>query len=263
MALPAIMRLRVRHSMMVALVVSTTILATLSAAGARRHVSTAPPDHGSAKPPSPPREIAPGSVGTSREVNRGIRRQLRGTRSGCDEGPPSKDSRAEWRRLSQPRALESLPLQAVAKESDHELVSEVYARVLDQLYTVGLGGMTRAEQNCYFIMSLEGEVMNGGFHQFFANSSGNCAQRTQAALKETAGFTEWATLFRRALDKFPAGRPAEDRAKRGDQMEAMRDEFAAWTDVEDLFYKLESSEQSLAAYIRGHIDSFARVVPRP
>jgi hypothetical protein len=92
------------------------------------------------------------------------------------------------------------------------------------------------------VMSLEGAVMNGGFHQFFANSSGNCAQRTQAALKETAGFTEWATLFRRALDKFPAGRPAEDRAKRGDQMEAMRDEFAAWTDVEDLFYKLESSE---------------------
>jgi hypothetical protein len=181
----------------------------------------------------------------------------------CDEGPPSAQERASWKRGSQPRALEGTPLAALTKESDSDLVTEVIDRVLDRLYTVGLARMTRAERNVYFFFTLQSEVHNGGFEGFFSNSSGNCALQIGAALADMSGFGPWAAVYRRALAPFPGGRPPEDRATRGEQMEAMHDEYTAWWDVEGDFFKLPSSDPLLAAYIRGHVASFPRVVPRP
>src|SRR5262245_54887923 len=118
------------------LAVAATLLVALAAPACRTRGSSTRADQtsGDGPLPRPEQRIEPG-------------KQLRGTRTQCDEGPPSAESRAEWKRLSEPRDLESLPLDALAKRGDNELVSEVSARLLDEVYTVGLRGMTRAEQN--------------------------------------------------------------------------------------------------------------------
>ena len=207
--------------------------------------------------------IEPGSVGPAKEINAAIRRDLQGTTSRCEEGPPSAKERADWKRLSQPRELEAVPLVALVKKPEQDLVFEVYSRLLDRLYTVGFTAMTRAEQNVYLVRALEAEVKNGGFDQFFSNSSGNCALRTSAALAEMPGFSPWAAIYGRALQRFPSGRPSEDRATRGAQLDAMSDESRNWWSIEGDFFKLPSSDPLLAAYIRGRISSFPKVVPRP
>ena len=47
------------------------------------------------------------------------------------------------------------------------LVNEVYRTAS------GIGGLSRENQNFFAAFLLEGEVYNGGFEQYFANSSGN------------------------------------------------------------------------------------------
>lgn len=205
-----------------------------------------------------PREldVKVGTVGTLEQITKGIRRQLRETRTSCDEGPPSAESQAEWRRLSKPRELANLSTRELVKRGDVDVVNEIASRLLDEKYATGLRGMTRAEQNVYFVNELVGEVMGGGYHGYFANSSGNCAARTRTALDEIAGLDRWAALHDRAMAKFPGGRPSEDRATRGDQMEAMDNEWEAWGDVEDELYKLRGIDAVLGRYIRRFASAF-------
>ena len=65
------------------------------------------------------------------------------------------------------------------------------------------------------IEALEGEVNNGGFHQYFYNSAGDHAMETIQAL-ETIGALAMAGIVKRAADKFPGGTPPKDRFIRQD-----------------------------------------------
>lgn len=71
------------------------------------------------------------------------------------------------------------------------------------------------------IDELEAEVNNGGFHQYFSNSSGNNAEMALSSL-EAVGAEKMATILRKAIAKFPSGIVPEDR----DEREKMLDEIA-------------------------------------
>ncbi|MEZ4222608.1 MAG: DUF4375 domain-containing protein [Polyangiaceae bacterium] len=193
-------------------------------------------------------------VGTSEEITAAIRQGLDGTRTKCDEGPPSADDRADWRRRHRVTKWTKTPLSVLVKASDHELESEIFGRLLDEEYDTGHGRMSRPEENAYLIFILEGEVANGGFHQFFSNSSGNCALQTQRAVREVAPDT-YGPLYDRALAVFPGSSPSEDRAQRNRQMETLEDEWKAWSTIDDEFYEVDRGSL-LAGYIRRHVDQF-------
>jgi Domain of unknown function (DUF4375) len=59
----------------------------------------------------------------------------------------------------------------------------------------------------------EGEVNNGGFHQFFGNSTGNETAEIIKAL-ETIGAAKAADIVKRAARRFPGGMPPKDRKAR-------------------------------------------------
>jgi len=61
----------------------------------------------------------------------------------------------------------------------------------------------------------EGEVNNGGFHQFFYNSTGNETAEIIQAL-EMIGARNVADIVSRAAGKFPGGMPPRDRFARQD-----------------------------------------------
>lgn len=190
-----------------------------------------------------------------------VREPRRDPRSRCDEGPPSAEGQAEWWRTSQPRALGALAMAALARRSDQELVSELHSRLLDELYTpTAFTGMTRVEQNMFLALTMHGEVMNGGFHQYFADSSGDCALRTAEALVEI-GDGAPAALFQRALAKFPKNAPAEDRAERVAQMEALGGELTAWEEIDRDYYEVGLPDRVLARYSRAHLEAFTPPVP--
>ena len=90
----------------------------------------------------------------------------------------------------------------------------------------------------YLAEVLDGEVLNGGFSQFFSNSSGNHAHETLAALHEL-GATRAAGLLQRAIDTFPDGRVPHERGKRCDALEKSNDAVLDALDTE--FYTLEKT----------------------
>jgi hypothetical protein len=100
--------------------------------------------------------------------------------------------------------------------------------------------------------ALEREANNGGFDQFFANSSGDTAQETVKAL-ETIGARAAADIVRRAIATFPGGAPAADREERLDQLDAAGEEREGlWDALDQEFY---SYPDDLAALMRRYVQA--------
>jgi hypothetical protein len=102
------------------------------------------------------------------------------------------------------------------------------------------------------VIMLEDEVNNGGFHQFFNNSSGDNSAEVITAL-ETIGALKMADITRRAVARFPENKVPKDRDKRMDllwehfptthEFDALNTEFFAYPD--DLSALLEKYRNRL------------------
>lgn len=89
------------------------------------------------------------------------------------------------------------------------------------------------------VNAVEGEVNNGGFHQFFYNNAGDNTMEIIQAL-EIIGAKNMADIVRRAAAMFPGGTPPKDRFARQDVLlekypraeafESLNDEFFAYPD---------------------------------
>jgi hypothetical protein len=183
-----------------------------------------------------------------------IRAGLEGTSSRCELEPATPADQAEWLRRQEPTRLAKVPFEELLSRSDADLAVEATLRLFDKTYRVGLGQLSEPERNVQLVDELQGEVVNGGFHQYFANSSGNCAHRIAAATR--AVDPALAAIVMNALARFPDSAPAEDRATRNRQMQAIPDEFSAWSSDDDAFYKLDL-DSSIARYIRTNRAAFA------
>jgi len=100
----------------------------------------------------------------------------------------------------------------------------------------GFDALTPAERVAYCVDALEREVNNGGFHQFFLNSSGDTTAETAAAL-EAIGAAAAGSLFARAVVAFPGGQPPKDREQRVRILEGVSEETReTWLALDDEFY---------------------------
>jgi hypothetical protein len=86
------------------------------------------------------------------------------------------------------------------------------------------------------IDALEGEVNNGGFHQFFYNSAGDSTAETIRAL-ETIGAAAMAEIVRRAAAMFPGQMPPKDRFLRQDILLENYPNSAAFRELDEEFYR--------------------------
>lgn len=82
---------------------------------------------------------------------------------------------------------------------------------------------------------LESEINNGGFDQFFSNSSGDRFAETIAALR-TIGATHTAKIVEAACAKFPGGMPPKDRDARQELLEQISPDGDAFEDEDQAFF---------------------------
>jgi hypothetical protein len=117
--------------------------------------------------------------------------------------------------------------------------------------------LTEYEKDIVYIESLEREVNNGGFDQFFFNSSGDTAHETVAAL-ERIGARATAEILKQAIGAFPHGVAPKSREARQDLMEAIEDDAEAlWHELDDRFYAYEDDIGALVLdYIRKNRHQF-------
>jgi len=123
----------------------------------------------------------------------------------------------------------------------------------------GFDNLTNTEKVIFCIENLEREVNNGGFNQFFVNSSGNYWKQTQETLKEI-GALKTLDIFARALSVFSNTTPSIDRDTRINEVEALGDEKEKFLyDLDRQFYKYEDDiGRLLLSYVDAHVDGISR-----
>jgi len=123
------------------------------------------------------------------------------------------------------------------KATDQELDANIGFILLDKEERKGLASFTQAERFVYAIEGMQREVNNGGWNQFFFNSSGALAFDLVPAL-EAMGSKQNLSIARRAVELFgkPASLGEDDRAKH--LVKITKDsEENPWEKLEDEFYQ--------------------------
>lgn len=123
------------------------------------------------------------------------------------------------------------------KATDQELDANIGFILLDKEERKGLASFTRAERFVYAIEGMVREVNNGGWNQFFDNSSGALAFDLVPAL-QAVGSTKNLSIAERAVRIFgkPASLGEQDRAKH--LIKITKDgEKNPWEKLEGEFYQ--------------------------
>ena len=146
---------------------------------------------------------------------------------------------------------------ALREKDDTAFAIAMSNLVFARCEAAGFAALSQAEQTVYCLDALEREVNNGGFSQFFFNSSGDTALETVAAL-ERLGAPHTAGLVRRAVSAFPGGRPSPDRDAREKQMEALPESATElWSELDTAFFEYRDNLAALErAYVTAHRGEF-------
>lgn len=125
----------------------------------------------------------------------------------------------------------------------------------------GLGRLTPGQPALLALHWCVAEVCNGGFDQFFENSTGILAAEALEGMRRI-GAAETAGVLLGAMRVFPGAAPPLDRKARVRQLKAVSrsERKKRFEPLEDRFYKLVDTElyPRAAEYVRAHPDEFVR-----
>lgn len=97
-------------------------------------------------------------------------------------------------------------------KKEHDLAALLW-RIGQKCGKRGWRSLTETERRLLAVYSLEGEISNGGFEQYFFNPTGGDAEVALAGLKDMGAATA-AELLERAMAQFPGGKPPAEYEKR-------------------------------------------------
>ena len=146
------------------------------------------------------------------------------------------------------------PLYALIRSTmtDHiEFLESYLDPFFSRLDSVGFNNLSEVEKTFICVWSLEGEVSNGGFDQWFFNSSGDWAFETPPSLIRI-GAESTAKIVKEAISHFPNGNPSVDLEKRRNQMEKVTNVIESkWDELDNQFNKYEDDlEELLVQYMK-------------
>ena len=95
--------------------------------------------------------------------------------------------------------------------------------------------LSAAERVVVLVDWVEREVNNGGFHQFYFNSAGDCARQTPAALR-AIGAWQAAAIVQQANTLFPGGAPPVDRSERQCVLDEIDPDIQIFNQLDRKFY---------------------------
>ena len=153
----------------------------------------------------------------------------------------------------------SLDLDSIlALDDDLKLVIQM-DQYLNKITNYGetLDNLTQPQKNVIFIENLEREINNGGFNQFYFNSSGDYSHETIDALS-AIGANKTAEIVRKANFMYPNNKVPKDREERINiLLEIEKEANPIWEEADQQFYKYEDDLATLLAkYIRENKTDF-------
>jgi hypothetical protein len=104
-------------------------------------------------------------------------------------------------------------------------------------YGENIEKLNSSQQAFLFVENLEREVNNGGFNQFYFNSSGDFSQETVNALLEI-GAEKTAEIIKKANSEFKNGIVTKDRTERQNELEQIEKKAKEnWNKCDSEFYE--------------------------
>ena len=146
-------------------------------------------------------------------------------------------------------------------KASFEELSRRVAPLFSRVESEGFESLTEPERVLFIVWAAVGQIENGGFDQFFYNSSGNFALEAVSAL-EAIGAIHKAAVVKRALALFPDSLPPRDRDARIELLDniAGTEDEDAFDPLNEEFYTIpENTDLLLAAYLESHDSEVARV----
>jgi hypothetical protein len=134
---------------------------------------------------------------------------------------------------------------------------KVSDRVFDRYGKLGYNKLAQPEKVLACVWGLEGEVNNGGFDQYYFNSSGDHALDAVPSL-EAIGAKHTANLVREANALFGDAGPSPDRFTRQKQLDALGDaKTKKMNEIEEEFFKYKDKlGQLLQSYVSTNAAAF-------
>lgn len=131
-----------------------------------------------------------------------------------------------------------------------DLIYAANDKALENLGLYGFDALSELDKVIATVFAIEAEVNNGGFDQFFFNSSGDLAFYAPTALVAIGAF-EIAKIARKANLIFGSDGPHQDWHKRTQKLFSFNDKFESYLeDLDDQFYKYPNDLGALLeAYI--------------
>jgi hypothetical protein len=127
---------------------------------------------------------------------------------------------------------------------------DVIAAVQEKERRRGSDALAPHEKVVLDVDALEGEINNGGFHQYFFNSAGDRVAAAVDALK-LIGALKAAAIVEDACRPFPDGRPDVDRFARQRQLQKIDD--AVFKGLDERFYAYpDPIGELMVTYYRKH-----------
>jgi hypothetical protein len=125
------------------------------------------------------------------------------------------------------------------------VLGALFYRIGQKAGARGGNSLTGTERRLCAARGFDGEVNNGGFDQYFFNSTGDDAELALAALQDM-GATAAAALLERAMAVFPGGKPPTDREKRWEAMKEMESRSKpVWEKCDSEFYNCKENIDAL------------------
>ena len=117
--------------------------------------------------------------------------------------------------------------------------------------------LSQPQKNFYFNQNLEREINNGGFNQYFHNSTGEFAHETIVSL-DGIGANKTSVILQQAINQFPGSNVPKERDERQEilqQIEAIAN--IVWEELDQKFYTYEDNLNELnIKYIKQNRTSF-------
>lgn len=157
-----------------------------------------------------------------------------------------------------PRApVKQAPKERPPLNLDNPDLGEVVRFVFEREEELGYDKLSWPEKVFICVRDIECEVNNGGFDQYYFNSSGDHAPDAVAAL-EAIDAKRTASLVGQTNALFGEGGPSRDRVARQEQLDALRDAKGNEMDeIENEFYEGgEDLDQLLKKYIARNAEAF-------
>ncbi len=165
-------------------------------------------------------------------------------------GSDKSDSNSENKKLDLEKLLSSDDINGSIIELDNYIGDLC-------LYGDEMNKLTEQQKQFYYNQCLEREINNGGFNQYFFNSSGDFAHKTVQSL-QTIGAKKTADILQKAIDQFPNSNVPEDRTERQEILEQIQETAdVVWEDLDQNFFSYEDDLNTLNIdFVRKNKDKF-------